>query len=83
MRRGRPASKTYLLARQADLFPDPAYTAYLEKRYPYLRAMRETLIRDSRDGGAAAGLAARVGALPPCTNRGGKVEQAKVKGMTK
>ncbi|SMB27281.1 protein of unknown function [Sterolibacterium denitrificans] len=46
MSHGRPAFKTYFLARQADLFPDLAYQAYLENRYPYLRAMREALNLD-------------------------------------
>ncbi len=38
--RGRPAHKTYLLARQLDMFSDERHQAQLEKKYPYLRAMR-------------------------------------------
>ncbi len=83
--RGRPAHKTYLLARQPDLFPDLDHQAQLEKKFPYLQAMRLTVdlsisSRISSQGATSADRAgaarsadrARSAGLPPCTNRGGK-----------
>lgn len=54
--RGRPALKTYLLARQGELFLSADHTAYLEKRYPYLAAMRALVDASfsSRTAGRAA-----------------------------
>jgi hypothetical protein len=84
--RGRPHKKTYLLARQIDLFADEAFTAQLEKKYPYLASMKLTTqlsISARSAAGAAdrdaarseASTAPRSGApLPPITNRGGKSE---------
>lgn len=75
--RGRPALKTYLLARQVELFPSADHTAYLEKKYPYLAAMRALVDNGSSAAevrAAGARLAASAAGLPPCTNRGGKVD---------
>lgn len=71
--RGRPAYKTYLFARQPDLFPSAEYTAYLENRYPYLRLMREVVGFAGENYASAASGILDGAAVPPVTNRGGKV----------
>jgi hypothetical protein len=66
--RGRPALKTYLLARQVELFPSADHTAYLEKRYPYLAAMRALVDNGSSAAevrAAGARLAVGLPVFPP------------------
>lgn len=56
--RGRPALRTYLLARQGELFPDAAHMAALESRYPYLASFRvcvDAAIAARSTGRAAVG----------------------------